>query len=82
MGNAILLILGVGAFVLIGSNYKRCMGGSLPAGTFCADGTMLPVTGNATGTGPAPAFGTCQPATSAQLFNCLTSFTGGYQGGF
>jgi hypothetical protein len=72
-----LAVLAAPVALLVGSNWQRCQGGPLPAGTFCANGLELG------GQPPSGQPGTsCPPATSSQMFNCLTQFFGGYQGGF
>jgi len=68
----LLLVVGVGVGALVLMNLKRCQGGAMPADTNCANGQSLGASG-----------GTCAPASGAsEWINCLTSFTGGYQGGF
>jgi hypothetical protein len=77
------VLAGVGLAMLIASNYQRCMGGNLPAGTFCANGQMNTLCPASLGSNcPANYIAPCAPATAAQLPSCLTSFFGGYQGGF
>lgn len=66
-GTVLLLIGGGLLAAIVIPNIPRCMGGVVPAGTgwFCANGNLV------------PPGGTCPPATSAQMFNCYTSFLGG-----
>jgi hypothetical protein len=69
----VLLIIGGGLIAaLVIPNMQRCAGGVVPAnagnGWWCANGNLV------------PPGGTCPPATPAQMFNCYTSFSGGYQG--